>query len=403
MTNEILKPNNTLTNNIGSKAQLCYNFINDNYKLRLNMITGNIEDGSVIINGNPKIISDREINTIYIKLSNITKDVSKEFLTTFIFSEYIPMYNPFIDFFEKHENYSRSQQLITDLANTITTDSPAEKFIKHWGCGMIASVFGSQSPLTLVLAGEEINLGKTEWFRRLLPDELKLYYAESKLDDGKDSDILMCKKLIIMDDEFGGKNKTDDKRFKGLTSKQTISIRLPYGKTHIELRRLCSLGGTSNRLELLSDPYGNRRVLPINVTAVNHELYNSIDKIGLMMAFYDLYKTGFHWKFKKEDIDKLNMASESFESTNSEAELIDLHFDLPENDTDGEWMTNTQIKIILEEKTKQKIWDTTKLGIDLRKLGFIKKQKKINKVNAWRYYVKTKIQQADIPYNPYPF
>ena len=57
----------------------------------------------------------------------------------------------------------------------------------------------------------------------MLPKELRSYYAESKLDAGKDDEILMTQKLLIMDDEMGGKSKKEVKRLKELTSKQTYS------------------------------------------------------------------------------------------------------------------------------------------------------------------------------------
>lgn len=388
-----------ITDNIqpGTNAAICYNFLNDNYRLRYNIITGNVEDKNVSIEGKYKVIADRELNTMYIKLTSRTaKPPSKEFLYTFISSDFIEMYNPFEDFFNEHSGVNRSAQLITDLANTIETDTVnAEKYIKHWGCGMIASIYGSQSPLTLVLAGEKLNTGKTEWFRRLLPKELKQYYAESNLDGGKDDDILMCRKLIIMDDEFGGKSKKDQRHFKGLTSRQNKEIRAHYARSAVEMRRICSLCGTSNELELLSDPYGNRRILPINVLSIDHDRYNAIDKTALIMAFYDLYKTGFYWKFKQEDILQLNEASDEFHATNMEAELIDEWFQVPNNEYDGDYMTNTAIKDYLETRTKQKIWNSTKLGIELKNIGFRQKQKKINKINQRVYLVKLKKEPSN--------
>lgn len=378
----------------GSMAAICYNFLKDNYKLKYNVITGSIEDHGIKYNKSPKIIQDRELNTMYIKLSNYNTSrdkISKDYLCTFIFSEFTEMYNPFMDFFDKNKNTPRSEDLISKLSASINTDTiNAEKYIKHWGCGMVASIYGSQSPLTLVLAGEKLNTGKTEWFRRLLPDELKPYYAESTLDGGKDDDILMCKKLIIMDDEFGGKSKKDQRHFKGLTSRQNMSIRVPYGKTTTEMRRICSLCGTSNELELLNDPYGNRRILPINVLSIDHELYNSIDKTKLLLAFYDLYKTGFHWKFKQEDINDLNKSSNNFHATNPEAELISEYFELPESVNHGEYMTNTAIKDFIEMRTKQRIFNHTKLGLELKKLGFVQERKMINKSEQRVYLVKKK-------------
>lgn len=389
---------------VGSPLSICYNYIKDNYNFKHNVITGQIEDHSKKLNGRYLELDDREINTIFLKMSaKNAKIISKDFIFAFLQSNYIPDYNPFTDFIHRHEEIDRRQQLIEDLANTIETDTPnAFKFIKHWGCGMIASIFGSQSPLTLVLAGEKLNTGKTEWFRRLLPEELKAYYTESALDGGKDDDILMTKKLIIMDDEFGGKSKKDQRHFKGLTSRQNMSIRVPYGKTTKDLRRICSLCGTSNELELLSDPYGNRRILPINVLSIDHEKYNAIDKNSLFMAFYDLYSTGFHWKFKTEDIKELNEASDKFHATNPEAELIFEFFDVPNNNNNAVEMTNTAIKDYIEMRTRQRLFNPTKLGIELKNLGFQQIQKKVNKTNQRVYRVILKKEPMTNNY-PNPF
>ncbi len=98
----------------------------------------------------------------------------------------------------------------------------------------------------LVLCGPRQGTGKTEFFRRILPPELIRYYAESKLDAGKDDEILMTQKLLIMDDEMGGKNKKEDKRLKELISKQTFSLREPYGRHNVELNRISVLCGTTN-------------------------------------------------------------------------------------------------------------------------------------------------------------
>ncbi len=404
MSEEIIKhekPSDSVI--VGSPLATCYNFINDNYKLMYNTITNNIEDHNILIDGQPKIIDDRDINTLFLKLSTrVSKPISKDYITNFLYSHYVKMYNPFEYFFEKYKDYPRSQRLITDLANTITTDTPSiEKYIKHWGCGMIASVYGSQSELTLVLAGEAINMGKTQWFRRLFPKELQQYYDESSLDNGKDDDILMCKKLLIVDDEFGGKSKKDHKHFKGLTSRNKKAIRVPYGRSSVDMKRICSLGGTSNDLELLSDPFGNRRILPINVISIDHIAYNAIDKISLIMAFYDLYKTGFHWKFIAADIKQLDEGSDSFHDVCFEAELIDAHFKIPEHEEDGDFLTATEIKCWLELKSFQKMINLKKLGQELRNFGFVRKSKKINKISAKVYLVKKKGEPSKPPEMPF--
>jgi predicted P-loop ATPase len=300
-------------------------------------------------------------------------------------------YNPFEDFLKANESVQRSQQIIDELAACIETTTPhVAKYLTHWGVGMIASVYGHTSPLVLVLAGERQNTGKTEFFRRLLPKPLANYYAESKLDGGKDDDILLTKKLIIMDDEFGGKSKFEAKRFKELTSKASFSIRLPYGRTHRDLKRLAVLAGTTNDLGLISEPTGNRRILPINVLGINHPAYNAIDKTALFMAFYDLYQSGFNWHLSSEDILQLNENSSEFNAINFEAELINQYFRVPQNGDYSDYLTNTELKIYLEVNSQQRIFDTRKLGMEMKNLGFQQVKRKVNG-STMRCYAVVKI------------
>lgn len=361
-------------------VSLCQMYLQNNHQLRYNTITADIEDCTVLLNGRPKILDDMALNTMYLRFSEVTDNkISFEFFCRVIYSELTRYYNPFEEFINANQSVQRSPELIRELASTIETPTPnVEKYLTHWGCGMVASVFGYTSPLVLVLAGEKQNTGKTEFFRRLLPKPLANYYAESKLDGGKDDDILLTKKLIIMDDEFGGKSKLEAKRFKELTSKAAFSIRLPYGRTHRDLKRLAVLAGTTNDLGLISDPTGNRRILPINVLGINHSAYNAIDKTALFMAFYDLYQSGFDWHLSSEDIVQLADNSAEFNAINFEAELINQFLYIPQNNDYSAYLSNTEIKIYLENCSNQRIFDTKKLGLELKNFGFEQKLLRVN-------------------------
>lgn len=361
-------------------VSLCQMYLQNNHQLRYNTITADIEDCTVLLNGRPKILDDMALNTMYLRFSEVTDNkISFEFFCRVIYSELTRYYNPFEEFINANQSVQRGPELIRELAATIETPTPnVEKYLTHWGCGMVASVFGYTSPLVLVLAGEKQNTGKTEFFRRLLPKPLANYYAESKLDGGKDDDILLTKKLIIMDDEFGGKSKLEAKRFKELTSKAAFSIRLPYGRTHRDLKRLAVLAGTTNDLGLISDPTGNRRILPVNVLSINHSAYNAIDKTALFMAFYDLYQSGFDWHLSSEDIVQLADNSAEFNAINFEAELINQFLYIPQNNDYSAYLSNTEIKIYLENCSNQKIFDTKKLGLELKNFGFEQKLLRVN-------------------------
>ena len=363
-----------------SNVGLVQLYLQNNYQLFYNTITNDLEDRTITFNNRAKIVDDMALNTMYLRFSELTDNkISFEFFCRVVYSELTTYYNPFEDFIKLNASVQRGQELIEQLAACIETPTPSvAKYLTHWGVGMIASIFGKTSPLVLVLAGERQNTGKTEFFRRLLPPQLSNYYAESKLDGGKDDDILLTKKLIIMDDEFGGKSKLEAKRFKELTSKASFSIRLPYGRTHRDLKRLAVLAGTTNDLGLISDPTGNRRILPINVMSINQVQYNAIDKTALFMAFYDLYQSGFKWELSSSDIAELNENSEEFNAINFEAELINQYLFNPKEGEFSVYLSNTEIKIYLEMCSNQKIFDTRKLGMELKNMGFLQRVTKVN-------------------------
>lgn len=218
----------------------------------------------------------------------------------------------------------------------------------------------------LFLLGDFTVTHNTEWFRRLLPGSLSKYYAESKLDSGKDDEILMTQKLIVMDDEMGGKSKHDEKRFKELTSKSIFSLRAPYGRYNEDFKRLAVLCGTSNDQSIINDPTGNTRILPVRVLGIDHEAYNAIDKDELFMECVRLHESGFDWQLTKNQIIDLGHVSGDYETIPFERELIQKFF--KSGETGGgysEWLTSSEIKDYIETHTAQKIGNLRRFGIEL--------------------------------------
>src|SRR5690606_15602992 len=133
-------------------------------------------------------------------------------------------------------------------------------------------------------------------------------------------------------------------------------------------KRLAILCGTSNDPEIINDPTGNTRILPIEVIGIDHQKYNSIDKAELFMEAFRAYEVGESWQLDKEDLAQLEIVSSEFESTPYEHQLITRFFKYPENSITGEYLTATDIKNHIETFTKQRILSLKKLGLELRKI-----------------------------------
>jgi predicted P-loop ATPase len=357
-------------------------FINT-YDLKKNVITRKIElDG--------RAIDDSDINSIFLDSKAVFKESNKDLVTSIIFSNRIPTYNPLHEFFEQDlfvaENFQYPN--IQLLIRSVITDTPdADMYITRWLLSAVASAYGIHSPLVLIFCGEKQGTGKTHWFRYLLPKKLRYLYAESKMDAGKDDEILMCSKWFINDDEYGGKSKKEEKRLKELTSKEYINVREPYGRVSNDLKRLSVFCGTTNEMQILSDATGNRRQLPIHINGIDHDLYNQCDKEQLWRELYCMFLSGAIYTILKEDIAKLNESTEMFKLSTPEEDLIHKKLQPGSATSYGEWMSLTDIQQYLMADTKFNYLNTNRIGTILTSLGFDKQRRVLNQSKVMKYFV----------------
>lgn len=349
--NTSFTPGETLVENVRM-------WLRHNYQLRRNVITLKVEN-------NNRVLDDIDFNTMFLDCKILFDDVTFDLFCKVVFSSNTPSYNPFFEFFEQNKDETATG-VIDAFFGCFETNDDIKYFGKKWVVACVASIYGKHNPLMLIFAGEKQGTGKTEAFRRILPKELQPYYGE--ISTGmKDTDlnIMLTQKLIVVDDECGNKSKKDAQHLKSTLSKQTFTVRLPYGRVNVDLARLANLGGTSNDLGLLNDPSGNRRIVPIEVAEINKPSLNAVSKVALWMEAYRLYHDGFQYELSGADIAKLAGETEKFEETTLENEMIQKFFQ-PEKDY---FLTASEIKNKLETLTVQK-YSLKRVGMELKKLGY---------------------------------
>ncbi len=351
------------------------------FDLRKNVVTRKIE-----LNG--RAIDDSDINSIFLDCKAVFKESTKDLVTSIIFSNRIETYNPLHEFFEDELHTEDECPNLTHLLNSVITDTPnADKWICKWLVSVVASAYGNHSPLVLIFSGEKQGTGKTHWFRYLLPKQLRYLFAESKMDAGKDDEILMCLKLIILDDEYGGKSKKEEKRLKELTSKEFINVREPYGRVSLDLRRLAVFCGTSNETQILNDPTGNRRQIPIHILGIDQAEYNKCDKVALWRELYAMYRNGWDYTVLRQDIEELNESTSAFKHSTPEEDLIYKKLSPGSTSNYGEWMSLTDIQQFLMLETKFNYLNTQRIGSLLSALGYQKDRKTKGNSKVTMYYV----------------
>lgn len=367
------------------------------YDIKKNEVTQEIE-----YKGRPMTTSN--LNTIWSEIATaLGTKCTQSHVDSLIHNDNTRTYNPFLDFFERYQDREVKNGTIDRLIATVTARHIVNEngevidlgpmitqiFIRKWIISLIASMHGTYSLLILVMCGEQ-GLGKTNFFRWLLPSELRDYYGESKLDRGKDDEILMCRKLILCDDEFSGKSKNEYKLLKQYASTQFFNLRQPYGRKFEDYRRYAVLCGTSNENEVINDPTGNRRIIPINLVNIDFSAYREVDKIDLLMEAYHIWKTegDASWQLNKGEIAQLSMSSADNEQVDTAAEALDVVFEKP-TAFEGTWMTATEVRDTIMKHLEVKFAEN-RLGIALGKAGFEKKKKKLNDIPRTVYRVKVR-------------
>jgi len=279
-----------------------------------------------------RVLDDRLFSTLYLKAkkhfdASFKKGVSRELAMTIIESEQTPAYNPFLAYLERIEGTHGEGGHIDALIDCLSfVDAEKAEFcrrlVRKWLVGIAAAMMGDHSVLCLVFSGAQ-GIGKTRFFRELLPDSLSSYYCEDKLKEGKDSMILLSRKLIICDDEWGGKSKKDVEAMKEILSKTFVTHRVPYGQFEQDMKRTAVFCGTTNRVDLLSDDSGNRRVLPVEISGVDFAGMAAINRDALFSELLQVYQADPQgWHLGGDVVQLKEMTDGTFDVPSREVDIL---------------------------------------------------------------------------------
>ena len=296
------------------EIEVLENFIMQRYEPKYNEI-----DQNLYINEDT-LVDDSIMASIFLtckKHLDLKKDLTERNVQVIMSSADVPSYNPILNFFKDNYTEECEKGLIKQYADCIKPYNPYNEWaFKKWLVGAVHNWTCSDyndvvCPHTLVLTGSQHGVGKTSFMRSVLPVELRKYMKEDKIDiKEKDSMFRMGTSLMILDDEFGGKSVKDSKAFKNISDKDYITLRRPFQRFDITVRRRAILSGTTNEIDIIDD-FDNRRILPVRFDGVDYEKMKSIDKTKLLCeAYYELLH-GYDWTIIGDDKEYLRQNTES--------------------------------------------------------------------------------------------
>ena len=364
-------------------------FFKTRYALRYNDLTEYTEIKPLGKKSHFIPIDRREINrliteAIYSDIDCLDRDVYR-----YLESSNITSTNPmkeYIAHLPEWDHIDRVKQLTT----RISEEPIWRSLFPRWLRGMIAHWIGRNplhgNALMPILVRERQGLKKSTSCRLLLPEELQPYYTD-EFDISSKSDYVkkIAKFGLINIDEFRRMSEMKSERLKNLLQMADVNIHRKGGGGYERKLRLASFIGTSNYKELLSDPTGTRRYLPVvqqgklYAQRINYEqLYAQLHE--------ELQANKLYWLNAAEER-KLTERNVEFARRPIEEPLFFKYFSLPaETDSEAIRLSATQIYDALRKKSPATMRDIkmAQFGEHLAMLG----AKKVRTSCGYCYRVK---------------
>jgi predicted P-loop ATPase len=232
-----------------------------------------------------------------------------------------------------------------------------ETLIKRWMISAVAAVFnpyGVSAHGALVLQGKQ-GSGKTYWFKKLVPQELK--FAKDGITlrtDDKDSIMQALSFWLVELGEVDATfRKSDISQLKGFITRDSDTFRMPFARRESTYARRTVFFASVNPRQFLHDETGNRRFWTIECDQINY--MHEFDMQQIWAEVYENhYIRGEPWVLQQDEKDYLDGHNEDFKALDPIEELIEERLDWDSNKDSWEDRTITEVLISCGKKNPNK-------------------------------------------------
>lgn len=286
------------------------------------------------------------------------------------------LYNPVAEWIlsKPWDKTSRLQ----DWYNTITGRDDHDEtkrqlkqtLMRKWGLSAVAagmSPNGISAPGVLTIQGGQY-MGKTKWFKSLVPDELNLVKDGMILrPDDKDSVKQACSFWMVELGELDATfRKADVAALKAFLTNSSDVLRRPYAAKDSQFARRTVFFASVNPSKFLNDPTGNRRYWTIEATAIDHT--HGIDMQQVWAELHVMLKAGAGYYLTQEEVEALNDHNDEFTTLDPIEERLQtgLRWDDPQSTWSWVTATDALVSVGIDRPNKQ---DVTTANSVLRKMN----------------------------------
>lgn len=373
----------TGTSSAKNPTQRVIDALKEEYEFRLNKGNQKMEF-RLIGEEQFRDLSDTDFNSIKVELNLNDIACSKETLRGVIFSNQWPQYDPYKEFLDDLPEWD-SNDHIAKLAGTVTTTNTQywKWCLTKWLVAFVGSLAYENvvNQTALIFCGKQ-GIGKSSWFRNILPPVLRKYSSSGFLDPKDKETLVQLSELCQFNmDEIENLKPRNVEAIKELITKASMYLRRAYTTLSQNYPRRCSFCGTANGTNILHDITGNRRFLCQNVLSIDYSLKN-IDLNQVYAQAYHLYNSGFQYWLDPKEQAAVEMQNSQFRAKSIEEELIDIYLEpCKDGDKGSQKKPALQIQALLQKKVTNARLSHISIGRILAAKGYL--QKKSMGITKW--------------------
>ena len=329
-------------------------FLNENYCFRRNVLNGKVEFAEKSDTGNWRPLTQEALNSIIRRAKKeqiCEKGSPKTEIMEFVYSEDVPVYNPIGDYLKQLPRWDGKNhigQLFGRLPG-ITTEQ--QGFLATWLLSAVAhwlqmdTLHGNECVPTLIGAQ---GCGKTTFFHRLLPIELRQYYLDHlNLSNKFDKEMALTNNLLVNLDELDAIRPSQHAALKQTLSKSKVNGRPIYGCSQEDRPRFASFVATTNNPHPLTDATGSRRYICLLIPDGQY-----IDNSG-EIDYGQLYAQVLHeltvaktpYWFSNDEVARIQQLNQNYLLKKDISEMVEICFRKPKEGEVGKLMNS---KMLLE-------------------------------------------------------
>ena len=370
-------------------------FLSENYLFRRNVLNGKTEfankpsgkaeravkptdDGEAIW----KPLTQSALNSIVIraKREQVCENGSpKTDIMEYVNSDEVDVFDPIADYLEGLPEWDGEKHVARLFQRLPGVDSELMGYLATWLRSAVAhwlqmdTIHGNECVPTLVGAQ---GCGKTTFFVRLLPPNLRQYYLDHlNLSNKFDKEMALTNNLLVNLDELDAIRPSQHSALKQTLSKNKVNGRPIYGAAQEDRPRYASFVATTNNPHPLTDVTGSRRY--ICMTIPKGMLIDNTGDINYEQLYaqvlYELRVQKSPYWFNNHEVMRIQELNQNYLAQKDIADMVRCCFRKPEPDEQSQSMNcDSLIEIISREYPSIKATHGTKvyLGRAMNALGY---------------------------------